>query len=240
MTQLNRNLMIAAAILLVVSVLTYRQSVTRADRFQRGQIFLANLNPDEIAKIHIVQGEDEVTLQRQTNGFLVMENEGYPASNASVNRLLRSLMGVGLEREIGSGADLAAELELEPTTAETIEVGLQDAADKEMVRIRVGKALEDGPGRYVQRLDGDSSSIYLSSGSVSLSADAGGYLEKEILNREQSEVARIEGQDFELVRAEGETQLVLAGASDSVNLKTSEINRLKGLVSGLRFDEVYL
>ncbi len=240
MTRINRNLMIAAGILLVISILTYRQSVARGDRFQRGQIFLANLNADEIARIHVVQGEDEVTLERQADGFTIDEKVGYPASNASVNRLLRTLMEVGLEREIGSGADLAEELELEPLADETIEVALHDAAEKEMVRIRVGKAFEDGPGRYVQRLDGDTSPIYLSSASVSLSADAGSYLEKEILDRDQSEVVRVEGRDFELVRPEGETQLELVGGSDSVKLKSSELNRLQGLVSGLRFDEVYL
>ena len=240
MTRINRNLVVIAAILFVVSVLTYRQSVTRADRFQRGQIFLANLNPDEIHQIRLTQGDEQVTLQRQNDAFTLVEKEGYPASNASVNRLLRSLMEVGLEREIGGDSELAAELELEPVSDETIEIALQDATDKEMVRLRVGKAFDDGPGRYVQRLDGDGSPIYLSSGSISFPTDSDSYVEKAILDRAQSEVVRVEGQDFELVKAEGESSLTLEGLEDSAKLKTSEVNRLGGLVSGLRFDQVYL
>lgn len=240
MTRLNRNLVVITAVLFVVSVLTYRQSVTRADRFQRGQIFLANLNPDEIHQIRLIQGSDQVTLQRQGDTFTVVEKEGYPASNSSVNRLLRSLVEVGLEREIGEDPALAEELELEPVTDETIEIALQDATDKEMVRLRVGRSFDDGPGRYVQRLDGDRSPIYLSSGSISFSTDADSYLQKGILDRAQAEVVRVEGQDFELVQPEDGSSLTLVGVDDSVKLKTSEINRLGGLVSGLRFDEVYL
>ena len=84
MTRINRNLLITVGILLVLSVFTYRQTVTRTDRFQRGQVFLQNLNTDEIAKIHLLQGDDEVTLQRQGDGFTVVEKQGYPVSNESV------------------------------------------------------------------------------------------------------------------------------------------------------------
>ncbi len=240
MTRLNRNLVVLVAILFVASVFTYRQTVTRADRFQRGQIFLANLNPDEIYQIRLTQGGEEVTLQRQSDAFTLVEKEGYPASNSSVNRLLKSLMEVGLEREIGASSELAEELELEPVADETIEIALQDATDKEMVRLRVGKAFDDGPGRYVQRLDGDESPIYLTSGSISFSTDADSYLEKQILDRAQSEVAKVEGKDFVLAKSEGESNLTLEGLDDAAKLKTSEVNRLGGLVSGLRFDEVYL
>ena len=49
MSNTNRKLLFAVAILFLLSALTYRQSVGRADRFQRGQVFLSNLNPDEVA-----------------------------------------------------------------------------------------------------------------------------------------------------------------------------------------------
>ena len=240
MTRVNRNLLITVGILLVLSVLTYRQTVTRTERFQRGQVFLQNLNTDEIAKIHLLQGETEITLQRQGDGFTVVERQGYPVSNESVNRLLRTVVEIGLEREIGSGETLAEELEIEPMTAETTEVSLWDGADKEMVRVRLGKSFDEGPGRYIQRLDGEVSPIYLSSGGVSVSTDVGSYLQKEILNRDQSEVVRLKGADFELEKVDGETTLSLAGEAASVKLKTSQVNRIQGVVSGLKYEEVYL
>ena len=53
MSKLNRNLLLVVAALFLLSRLTYRQSVGRADRFQRGQLFLANLNPDDVATIRV-------------------------------------------------------------------------------------------------------------------------------------------------------------------------------------------
>ena len=84
MSKTNRNLLVAVAVLFLLSALTYKQTTGRADRFQRGQLFLSNLNPDEIATIELSKGEETVTLRRQGDQFTVVEKRGYPASNASV------------------------------------------------------------------------------------------------------------------------------------------------------------
>ena len=63
---------------------------------------------------------------------------------------------------------LASELEIEPMTDDSLEVVLQDSSAKEMVRLRVGKRFDEGPGRYVQRLDEENAPIYLTSSGVSL------------------------------------------------------------------------
>ena len=49
-------LIMVAAALFLFSALSYRASVKRAERFERGQSFLPNLNPDEIAEILIFDG----------------------------------------------------------------------------------------------------------------------------------------------------------------------------------------
>jgi len=236
----NRNLLLAVLALFLLSALTYRQSVGRADRFQRGQMFLSNLNPDEVVTIAVTKGEESVTLKRQGEGFTVVEKQGYPASNSSVNAFLRHLLGIGLEREIGRGEGLAEELEIEPPTEETIEVALQDSTDKEMVRLRIGKAFNNGQGNYIQRLDEEDGFIYLTSGSVFLSSDIGGFLEKEIVDHESTEVQRVEGRDFVLEKPENGDSLLLVDLPANKQAKTSELNRLGSVLSGLRFDEVFV
>lgn len=240
MSNTNRNLLIAALALFLFSVLTYRQSVGRADRFQRGQLFLPNLNPDEVVSIAVSKGEESVTLKRQGEGFSVVEKQGYPASNASVNRFLRDLLAIGLEREIGRGEDLAEELEIEPPTDETIEVALKNSADKEMVRLRVGKAFADGPGNYIQRLDEEDGSIYLTSGGVFLSSDTDTFLEKQILDHDSAAVQRVEGRDFVLARPQEGDDLELVDLSPKQEAKTSELGKLGSVLSGLRFEEVFV
>ncbi len=240
MNKLNRNLLLLAAVLFLISALTYRQSVNRGDRFQRGQLFLANLNPDDVAAITVSKGEERLTLQRQGDRFTVAEKRGYPASNSSVNKLLRNLLEIGLEREVGSGEKLQAELEIEPAGSETIEVSLAGAGDQEMVRMRIGKSFEDGPGSYVQRFDEEGGAIYLTSAGVQISADAGSFLDKLIVDHDRSEVVYVDGGDFRLQRAAEEGELELAEPGPDETTRASEIGRLESALSGLRFDEVFV
>jgi hypothetical protein len=236
----NRNLLVLAAVLFLISVLTYRQSVSRADRFQRGQVFLPSLNPDEVASIQLVKQEETVTLERQGDRFTVAEKEGYPASNASVNRFLRDVLEIGLEREVGRGEGLAEELAIEPPGEETVEVALSNAAGQQMVRFRVTKQFDDGPGNYVQRRDDEEAPIYLTSRAVYLTSDVGSFLDKEIVDHPRSEVRRVEGVDFVLAKPEDAEDLELVDLAAGRPEKRSELNRLQTVLSGLRFDEVFL
>jgi len=240
MSRINRNLLLIVAALFLLSALTYRQSIGRADRFQRGQLFLANLNPDDVAKITVSKGDESVTLRRQADRFLVAEKRDYPASNASVNRLLRDLLEIGLEREVGRGEDLQEELEIEPVGAETVDVELAGSGDQEMVRMRLGKTFEDGPGNYVQRFDEEDAPIYLTASGVNVSTDVSTYLDKLIVDHEGSEVSFVSGADFLLERPADGGDLALADLPAGETVKSSEISRLESVLSGLRFDEVFV
>lgn len=241
MSTLNRSLSILALVLMVLSLWAYRQSIERADRFQRGQPLLSNLNPDEIARIEIRQGERSVTLERQAEQFRVVEEQGYPASNAAVNRLIGDLLEVTLEKEIGTGAQLAEELEIEPAGSSTVEVLLHDGSQKVMVELRLGKSFEEGPGRYARRLDRPEEPIYLTSRGLRVEADSQSFLEKQIVDVAGSEVLRIEGPDFALEREEESDQLSLVGASSSPGkVKTAEVGKLESVLRGLRFEKVFV
>ena len=73
MTERNNRLAVVALALLVLSAFTYWRDVSRAERFERGQKFLSNLNPDEIGKISITKGTaddtESVTLERSGATF---------------------------------------------------------------------------------------------------------------------------------------------------------------------------
>jgi len=240
MSKVNRNLLLAVAALFLLSFLTYLQSVGRADRFQRGQLFLANLNPDDVATITVSKGEERVTLRRQADRFLVAEKRDYPASNSSVNKLLRDLLEIGLEKEVGRGESLQSDLGIEPVGAETVEIQLAGSGDQEMVRMRLGKTFEDGPGNYVQRFDEEDPAIYLTSSGVQISTDVGTYLDKLLVDHESSKVSFVSGADFLVERPEEGGDLALADLSAGEEVKSSEISRLGSVLSGLRFDEVFV
>jgi len=236
--KLNRNLAILAVGLLVASIWTYQASIARSDRFERGRSFLPNFNPDDVAQIALVKGGDSVTLDRGDDGFTVAEVHGYPATNQSVNRVLRALVDLELEKEIGTGDDLYEELGLTFDSEDSVGVTLRGRGNEEMVQLIVGKSFDGGTGNYLRRVDGHGGPAFLSSQRVSFSTSADGYLEKEIVNVAETEIERIDGPDFAVVRTEDGLKLdrVPVGREE----KPAEMNRIKGVLGSLRFDEVFL
>lgn len=233
----NRLLMVVAAAVFLLSFLSYRESVTRAERFERGQKFLSNLNPDEIANVLLSKDGTTTELRRQEDTFVVTSAYGYPASNDSVNRLLKDVLGLSLEKEVGSGESLEEELGLRADAEGAMEVTLKDAAGKDMVHFLVGNAFEGGSGNYVQRLDGEKSPVYLTAARVSLQTEGSNFLKKELLDVEEAEVVGISGQGFAFEDVDG--SLTLSGLA-SGKKESPKASQLKSLLSGLRFEEHFL
>ncbi len=238
----NKILLLAAAILLVLSAFTYRESVTRAERFERGQKFLANLNPDEIAKIHIAKGGETTLLERSGERFLVRSAEGYPAKNEAINGFIRNVLDLSLEKEVGVDEGLHDELGLVKVAdagEETTEVAFEDSAGKEMVRFLVGKAGDSGDGNYVRRTDTETSEIFLTSGRAYFSTGADDFLDKEIVNHTEAELKAVRGADFSIERPEEGGPLALA-ALPAGRKESAQVGQLKALLSGLRFTQHFL
>jgi hypothetical protein len=236
--KLNRNLGLAALVLLLLSAFTYRESVTRAARFERGQKFLQNLNPDEIAEISITKGEEETLLRRQGKEFVVVGANGYPAGNDSVNRFIKGVLELALEKKVGSGAGLEEELELNPAGEETIAVTFRNDADKDMVHFLVGKSAGEGAsGNYVTRTDTEDGEIYLTSSQVYLRTGDDEFVKKDVVDVESSEVIRVRGGNFELADEEGTLKLVDLPAGKK---ETSQANSANSMLSGLRFSKQFL
>jgi hypothetical protein len=236
--KINRTLAIVAVVLFVLSVWSYRSSAVRAGRFERGQPFLPNLNPDEIAEIMITKGSETVTLKRGDDRFIIAEAHGYPAKNEAVNRLIRSALDLSLEKEVGRGEGLHQELELIPGGESTAEVVFKNAADMEMVHFLVGKELEGGTGSYLRRVDEGGGAVFLSSGRAHLNTAVANYLDKDLVDVKRDDIARITGGDFEVM--DSDDGLKLSKVPSGREEKPSEMNRIKGVLSYLRFDEVFV
>lgn len=241
MKRTNLILAVLCAVALVASVLTYVAGVSRGDRFERGRKLLPNLNPDDIATIVLTRGAgkgaETVTLEREDDRFTVAEVHGYPAKTEAVNRLLRDVLDLSLEQEVGEGEDLAAELGIDPPGEDTLEVTFENAAGEEMVRLRVGDRLAGGEGNYVQRMDGESP-IYLTSKAVLLTTGADELLDKRIVNVPASDLRRIQGPDFTLEKGE-DGSLALIEVPPGRREKASATGKVKSALSYLSFEEVY-
>ena len=245
MESLNRKLALAAIVLLALSAGTYWNGITRADRFESGQKFLPNLNPDEVGDIRIQSGEASVTLERDAGAklkdqYTVAEEGDYAAKNESVNGVLRALLDLELAKEVGASDSLAEELGIEPAASDAIDVTLENQSGQEMVRLRFGNRAEDGNGRYVRRLDTDDAPIFLTTSAPNIQTGSNSYLRKEIVDVESAEVQRIEGPDFVLEIPEEGTELALVDASASEEVVSSKLSQVKSALSRLSFDKVFL
>lgn len=236
--KLNRNLAVLAALLLIASMWTYQSGTARADRFQRGQLLLPNLNPDDVAEITLSRGDETVTLRRGGDGFTVSDVHGYPAANQSVNRVLRTLTELDLAKRVGTGDDLFRELGLTADIDDMLEIALEGADGGDMVRLRVGRAFDGGPGNYLRRVDVEGEPAYLSTSRITLDSNPDSYLAKEIVSVERENIERIEGPDYVLTR--GDDGLVLEGIPRGSKENSSKASRVKNILGGLRFDEVLL
>lgn len=243
MTKTNQKLFIAALALLVLSAWSYQHSIKRAERFERGQKFLPNLNPDEITRVEIKKGDEETVLRRAQDGesFEIPSAGGYKAKNNPVNRLIKDVLEISLEKEIGSGESLEKELQLvdgEGRGPETVEMALLDAGGKDMVRFLLGKSMETG-GTYLRRIDGDRSQIYLTDKRVYLTTDGDSFVDKDILDLPASEVAAVSGTGFTFERLEEGGDLALADLPAGKK-ESSQANQVKTVLQGLRFTQHYL
>jgi hypothetical protein len=236
----NLKLAAVAAVLLAGSVWLYADSVSRGDRFERGKKLLPNLALDEVSTIVVTEAGKTTTLERREDGFVVAEVHDYPAKNESVNRFLRDLIDIGLEKEVGAGEDLARQLEIDPPTDSTVDVTLRNAAAQDMVRLRLGKTFTGGDGRYVRRMDQENAPIYLTSGGVYLSTSTDQLLDKEIVDVPASDVVRVEGGDYVLAAVEKGATPTLTGVPAGKKEKTAETSRLRSVLGPLSFDKVFL
>lgn len=236
---LNSKLLVTALALLLLSAGSYYYSVQRAERFERGQKFLPNLDPDEIARIVLVEDGEETVLRRTAEGdrFVLPSADGYRAENGAVNRLLENVLDLSLEKEVGDDPDLFAELGLEADGPEGLDITFADATGNEMVRFLVGNESDDGAGSYVRRV-GDDETVFLTTGRVFLTTEADSFLDKEILSVAGDEVRAIRGDGFALVENEA-GELILQDAPEGTTL-SNDAKALRNALSGLRFAEHFL
>lgn len=241
----NSVLAIVAGALLALSAWSYVDSTSRAERFARGQRFLPNLNPDEVAGIFLEEGESSTRLVRQEDRFVLPGEHGYPARNEAVNRFLRDLLQIELEQEVGVGDELTGELGLGAEAEQATTVTLLDGSEREMVAFRFAAAPGDVGGTYLVRTDGEEEPIYRTSNRVHLQTDADSFLDQQILDVETDEILAIRGPDFAFERAVDEETGEATGDLELVGLEsgqstTSRANQVKSILRGLRFQEHHL
>jgi len=235
--KLNRILGVVTLVLFGLSFWAYHSSQAQAERFERGQKFLPNLNPDNIHEILVDKGEDHLDLKRGEDSFRIVSKNGYPAKNEAVNRLINSILDIELNSEIGTDPDLVKELEVGDGFSGTSHVVFKDASGKEMVNFYIGKNTEDSKGTYVKK-SGEKEETYLTAKSVYLTTSPTSFLKDEILNVAQAEIQKIQGNGLVLNQKDG--ALTVANLPKGMEPNSTELGQLKGILTSLKMKDAFL
>lgn len=233
----NRKLAVVAVLLFGLSLYTYFDTTRAVDRFERGQKFLQQLNPDNIATIEITNDGETVELRKQEDRFVVASKYDYPAKNEAINRFIKNILDISLEKEVGASESLQKELQVHEDNFVT-QIAMRNEAGNDMVRILLGKNAADGDANFIRRVDDAADNpIYRTSRGIFLTTSEDGFLDKVILDVASGQLTGIDGTDFAVVAEAGTLRLADMAAGKKT---TGDFTTLTNALSGLRFDKVFL
>ncbi|HET9376984.1 MAG TPA: DUF4340 domain-containing protein [Chthoniobacterales bacterium] len=136
-------LLLTIALVLVVAgtIFQMRQSSTWKEATNERQIY-PNLAVNDVTKIHVQAGKDNLTLQASSDTWQVAERYGYPADFAKIRELLRSIWDLKYVRVLEIGPSQLGRLQLLPPgqgDQSGAEIDLVGTSDKRIATLILGK-----------------------------------------------------------------------------------------------------
>jgi Domain of unknown function (DUF4340) len=136
-------LLLTIALVLVVAgtIFKMRQSSTWKQATSERQIY-PNLAVNDVTKIHVQTGKDNLTLQSSSDTWQVAERYGYPADFAKIREMLRSIWDLKYVRVLEIGPSQLGRLQLLPPglgDQSGTEIDLVGTGDKRIATLILGK-----------------------------------------------------------------------------------------------------
>src|SRR3984893_13460595 len=143
-------LLLGIALLLVIAgtIFQMRQSSTWKGESSDRQIY-SNLAVNDVTKVRVQAGKENLSLQTSGDGWQVAERYGYPADFAKIRELLRSIWELKYVRALEVGASQFGRLQLLPPGQGDLsgtEIDLLGTGDKKIATLLLGKKPSSGEG----------------------------------------------------------------------------------------------
>lgn len=208
-----------------------------------------NLAINDVAKIQIRTGSDNLTLQRENGDWRIAERGGYPADFAKIRDLIRSLWELKAVREMQVGPTQFGRLQISPpgtTEKAGIQIDLADSNGKPISTLILGKKLEQneestvpGPaGRFVFNPSHPDRVDIVSEGFFSVDPLViGQWLDKAFVSTDSLKEITQTGADpktgWKLARANDKTEWKLEDAGANETVKKEFASSLAGFHPGI-------
>jgi len=237
---------IVAVVMVLWAVLQSRIS-TRTETESGDPVYLIQgLDTGEIGSIVVGTGEETVTLKRQTNRFVVTNNDNYPAKTSEINELISKCLEIKTRELVTDNPANHEDLEVTEDKARYVIKFLTPEPNAVVLAgVAVGKTEELGNGTYVRLLSNDtalSNKVYIASSSPWFSTGATSYLDQELTSVKREDIESVmtnspSGQ-YTLRQKEGSSQIVLDNLPAGKILKSSDAESVYTALTSLRFDDV--
>lgn len=222
-----------------------------------GAKLLAELPANRIAAIYLLAPDNEVSLTRKDDKWVVKERFEYPADFDKIKDFVRKLKEVKIGRQFEADEEVMRRLSLKdpgasatPAGQQGARVELQDAQGKELAGLVLGSTRKPGgerdlpSGQYVKVRD--KSMVYLIDEHFP-NADwkPETWLQKDLVDMKADQVRRIavwamSGGEllYAFERSAEGGDLRLSSPPVTGKIKQSALNRLAGALSGLQLEDV--
>jgi len=228
---------VVAAVMLVLAVVQSKIVTGPADISQGVAPLVQGLDPDVIAAIHI-KGEDEVTLERKSTGFVVADKFGYPAQAKRVNELIQKVLDIQTVEHMTDNPANFADLGVDANSARIV-VEFRDKDGNVMTGAVISET-QNGK-TYVRQPNSDH--VYEAKSTAWIQTKMLDYLEQRIANIDQKDIAKVT-----LTSADGSYSITSEPNSTDVKVektapegkkfKAGEPRQVFSVMTALRFEDV--
>ena len=248
---------IVAGLLVVAAVATTRIGPAATSALPERAVAFPALRaaPDTVGEIRLTGADGALTLVAMADGgWTLAERDGFPVASDAVRRLVALLADMRLLEAKTERADRFARLAVEPVTADgarSSEVRLSAVDGAVLADVVVGDRVgrlggfsEDGT--YIRRADDERA--WLASGRVEVSTAAVDWLVREIVDLPADRVVAVRmapagDAAYAIERADPAGDFVLspppeAEPGETVEIDAAAVQRLAGVLAGLRLEDV--
>ena len=238
----NRNLIILGIVSVLLIVWAACQShFSNKPRVERksDRYLIQGLDPDDINSIIIEKDDNILTLERNDNGFVVKESNGYPAVSKQINTLITDCLDMRTSELYTDNPDNFKDLGVTEGDAQILVKFLKSDGNL-LTGIIIGKNKEQENGTFVKLIT--SNNVYVTPGVPYINSTADNYLNQEILSLISDNISfvTVENADrnYTLKRdAEGKIA-VIGDIPAEKEFKDGEIDTVFTALSNLRFKDV--
>lgn len=200
---------------------------------------IQGLDPANIDSIVLGTGENEITLKRHGNRFVVTNKDNYPAESREVNKLITSCLDIKIDELFTDNPSNHKELGVTEEDAKYVIKFLKQGSEL-MVGVIIGKGKDQGPGTFVRLIPGNK--VYVTIERPWIKDQELNYVERELVSVDRKNIGSVtvssSDEAYTLKAKDYGKGIVLENYPLGTKLKGSDCEAIFTALNNLKFEDV--